>query len=389
MSHFHSLYRQLKNKFQKSNLFKPISFLLLFSIPSVLVTFFLLEIFVRIFLPVSDAPDIYFDPNLGNIFVPNQKGVFVKGKSSEIKAKYNINNKGWNSPYDYGYEKPTDTIRIAVIGDSYIEALQVDYDKSYPYLLENLLNKNDNHGKKVQVYTFGHSGANLFHYQSILTEVVKKYNPNFVIINIVLNDFDESFYGLSRKDNWSLIYEDSKFKKVFPKEVSNLPLKKFLRHSAIVRYLTINLDLVNTSPIFNKLFYAETRNYNKNETPKQIDKKTIALLIRFVLENINKENKQNNIKTILILDTDKKKVYENNYTFKNFYISETKNIAQQLGIPILNLEEVFEKDWKNNHMRFNFEFDEHWNEYGHKTIANALFEFLDKRNLYLKIFESN
>ena len=36
--------------------------------------------------------------------------------------------------------KMTKTFRIGVIGDSQIEALQVDYDKSFPYLMEKLLN---------------------------------------------------------------------------------------------------------------------------------------------------------------------------------------------------------------------------------------------------------
>lgn len=367
---------------------KYLSYFLFFSIPSLLVTFFLLEVFVRIFLPVSDAPDIYFDQNLGNIFVPNQEGFYIKGKRSEIIGKFRINNVGWNSPLNYIYEKPKDKIRIAVIGDSYIEALQVDYNKSYPYILEDLLNNKSSYKIKFQVYTFGHSGANLFHYQNIFSYVVKKYNPDIVIINIVLNDFDESFYGLSRQDNWSLIYENARFKSVPPKKVSNLSFKKFLRHSAIVRYLTINLDLINTSQIFNKLFYAETRNYN-NDTPKQIDNKTVSSMIRFVLDNINKESRQNNIRTILVIDTDKEKVYESSYAFKKFYVFETEKIAKQLGMNILNLKEVYEMDWKKNYNRFNFEFDEHWNEYGHDIIAKALFNFLNKNNLFSNGLESN
>jgi hypothetical protein len=38
-------------------------------------------------------------------------------------------------PIDYLSLKREDVKRIAVIGDSYIEAFQVDIDKSYPYVL--------------------------------------------------------------------------------------------------------------------------------------------------------------------------------------------------------------------------------------------------------------
>ena len=50
-----------------------------------------------------------------------------------IRANYKINANGWNSGYDrYEPKKTKGKYRIAVVGDSYVEAFQVDYNKRAP-----------------------------------------------------------------------------------------------------------------------------------------------------------------------------------------------------------------------------------------------------------------
>ena len=113
--------------------------LFFFGAPSILVALIVCEMTVRIFLNPSDSPNVYFEREFGLIYSPNQQGVYRKGK--QIKAKYNINNFGWNSLRNYSAEKPEGIERIAVIGDSFVEAFQVDFDKSFPPLLEKSFQK--------------------------------------------------------------------------------------------------------------------------------------------------------------------------------------------------------------------------------------------------------
>jgi hypothetical protein len=102
--------------------------------------------------PASEMPMGFFDENT-KIFKheTNSNGVYTIGKFSQIRAKWVTNNEGWTFPVDYQKDKMKK--RIAVIGDSYIEALQVDQDRSYPYLLSKRL------GKDYEVYTFGKRGS--------------------------------------------------------------------------------------------------------------------------------------------------------------------------------------------------------------------------------------
>ena len=344
-----------------------------------IVSFLILEVLTRLFLSPSDVPDIYFNPLLGNSFVPNQSGVYIKGKNQEIKAKFRINNLGFNSPHDYSKTKPDDTYRVAIVGDSFIESLQVDYYKSYPYILENALHIKKLKGKKVEVYTFGHSGANLFHYTKAVEFVEDNFKPDLIIVNIVENDFKESIYGNNRKDNWSLDFHNGNTIEHSPDQITNLWVKRLLSKSALVRYLTINLDLINTSPILNKIFYAETREF----APKNFvwDNDTLTRLTNYSVEKlVNRANEsENNI--LFILDTDREVIYNQrdfgeteHYDFN----SALKKSAKKFSVPVVDLTETFAEDWQKSKRRFDWEVDDHWNGYGHLIIGQTLTKWFAK-----------
>lgn len=123
------------------------------SILSLLFLCLLLETVVFKFIfPATDMPEPEFIDGVIK-YKSNQQGVYrVK---DEINARYRINANGWNSRYEkYVIKNTQEKYRIAVIGDSFVEALQVDYDSSLAEQLENKLG-NDS----FQVYRFGISGA--------------------------------------------------------------------------------------------------------------------------------------------------------------------------------------------------------------------------------------
>lgn len=369
-----------------------ISKILLFSIPSIFLTLSILEIILRLLFTVSDVPDIYFNPSLGNTFVPNQQGLYIKGSDAEIKAKYRINNSGWNSPNNYIKEKSSDIFRIAFIGDSFIEALQIDYDKSYPYLLEKKFNTNLEdeqtltkilpHGKekKIEVYTFGHSGANLIHYGHMMEYASSEYKPDLIFVNIVTNDFKESLYEYSRIDNWSIEYKKGEFNQRPPKIVNNLLIKRALRKSALVRFMTINLDLINKSPILNKLFYAETRHNQINVDLEQafLSDEFLNKLFEYILDQYLYTSKKLGVKFVLVLDSDRNALYLNKdpqFTESYRYNLALKKIAKQKSIEVIDLSDSFKQEWLKNKKMFNWEIDDHWNEYGHQVVSESILKW--------------
>ena len=117
---------------------KQVAVNLLVSLGSLILCLMLFEgvIFRYVLLP-SDIPHIRFMDGMIK-YRPNQRGVFRK--RDEVESKYRINDQGWNSKYQsYRSKMDPDLKRIVMIGDSYLEAFQVDFDQSLAEQLEAAL----------------------------------------------------------------------------------------------------------------------------------------------------------------------------------------------------------------------------------------------------------
>src|SRR5678816_4718224 len=73
--------------------------------------------------------------------------------------------------------KPPDTIRIAVVGDSYAEALQVPLESTFWFLLSKSLNSCSATQKHIEVINFGVSGYGTAQELLTLREHVWEYSP--------------------------------------------------------------------------------------------------------------------------------------------------------------------------------------------------------------------
>ena len=86
--------------------------------------------------------------------------------------------------------KPAGIYRIAVLGDSFSEAIQVDREKSFCYLLEQHLIST---GAQVEVLNFGVSGFGTSQEFELLKNEVVDYQPDLVILAMFLgNDIGDN-----------------------------------------------------------------------------------------------------------------------------------------------------------------------------------------------------
>jgi hypothetical protein len=158
------------------------------SLPTLLVVVIILEIFFRTVIIASDSPLSEYDRKYNYSKFSNKvkTGIYTIGKCAQIKSKWSINNYGFNFYKDFKLKNERDSLPlICVLGDSYIEAFQVDADKNYPVLLDkNLIN--------YHVYGVGISGSPLsqyLHYNKIVNQL---FDPSIIVYQLVHNDFDES-----------------------------------------------------------------------------------------------------------------------------------------------------------------------------------------------------
>lgn len=355
----------------------------LVTIPSIIifVLFFEFVIF-RTILPVSDKPyrsvitsseDVV---RLAYIHGMYDKGVYRKG---EIKARYNINRAGWNSNREY-IEQKSDKIRIAVIGDSYVEALAVDADKSLAEVLEADVIKEI--GGKAEIYRFGCDNAPLSQYLQMMRYVKKKYNPDVIIITIVHNDFLESIKGFGEEpgDFLKFTKKDGSWREVKPRPNAYVPnpVKRALRRSSIARYIFYNLDI-------NRPIYALSDMFKNRDFKMNVEINDIMANIDnikdlcYIIFSKYKEALGPATKLLLVMDGDRDTIYKGNDPRKeklyalNMIAYDT---AEKLSMPFIDLNDIFIADYKNNKKHFNFKYDKHWNERGHSLVGSAIAKFL-------------
>jgi hypothetical protein len=331
--------------------------ILILTVPTVIILVLLLEVAVRILLPVSDVPDTQFDPQLGNHYVPGQTGEFIKAHGEEIRARYRINSSGWNSTRDYVDGKPDDTFRIAVIGDSFVEALQVDVDQSFPALLEKRLNRK---AGGVEVYSYGHSGANLVQYLAVLRYAACKAHPDLVVVNIVPNDMQESLQGFARVDNWSVRPAAAGFEDVPPQKPGSLWLRRLVRHFALARYLIVNLEIQRGAGVVEEWFRGDLRRSKAGagNTPLA-DRDTLEKFLRHVLGGLLEAARGCGARLLLVVSPD-------------CFNQEVLDIAGDLGVWVVDLEDVFTAAREADQRPYKYELDGHWNRYGHSLVADAI-----------------
>ncbi|MBT4867964.1 MAG: SGNH/GDSL hydrolase family protein [Planctomycetaceae bacterium] len=124
-------------------------------------------------------PQIYArDQFVGTRLKADFEGIWTK----EGQAHFRINNAGFRD-VDRSHAKPEGTFRIAVLGDSYVEALQVPLEKAFWSVLETeLANCSLSGQKKVEVMGFGVSGFGTGQQLLMLRQYVWDYDPDMVIL---------------------------------------------------------------------------------------------------------------------------------------------------------------------------------------------------------------
>jgi hypothetical protein len=162
------------------------------------------------------ASHVHFDPQLyvpdqglGWRLRPNVSGVV----SVETWQFVRINSSGFRDR-ERTYDKPPDTIRIAVLGNSWTEALQVPLDKTYCSVLEQKLTRSACFsGKRVEVLNFGVAGYSTGQELLLLQREVWKYHPDILLVAVypardIANNLRELNNAVNPEQSPYFVYRD-------------------------------------------------------------------------------------------------------------------------------------------------------------------------------------
>ena len=168
------------------------------------------------------------DEITGIALIPGAEGWY----RTEGEAYVRINNAGFRDQ-DHTKEKPDGTLRIAVLGDSFSEALQVPLESTFWAVTEQVLQGCSQLGEQqIEVLNFGVAGYGTAQELLTLRHRVWDYNPDIVMLAFTIaNDISDN----SRKLKQLKQFEQSKIIPYFVYQGDELILdKSFLKSDTYV-----------------------------------------------------------------------------------------------------------------------------------------------------------
>ena len=281
---------------------------------------------------------------------------------------------------DFDYDADGSRPLIAVVGDSYIEARMVQFSQTMQETIRAGL-----HGA-VRVYAFAMNGAALSQYLAFAKEARDTCRPDVLVVNIVSNDFDESFSGVNAIPRFHYFTEDANGNLYPHLQGSYRPawLREMLSHSALVRYAYFHVRITDVPRKIRRI----TRSLPGVSSFKSPPPPAPASADRFA-ERLSISQRAADAflnllpayaglppaSIVLVLDGQRLSLYRGRHKQDAFFESMRRYIVERaapLGYEIIDMHPVFERDFTIHGQRFEFTHDAHWNARAHGLAGRAV-----------------
>ncbi len=336
-----------------------------------------LEIVLR-FLPVCDAQHRLpvNDDNHIFRFEPDRTIRWSSGWDFSMTNTLHVNNDGFLSGIDY-HADDTGPL-LAVVGDSYVEALMVPYEETGQGRMQEALEG------RGRVYAFAIRGSPLSQYLAMAEYARDKYRPDAMAIVVVGNDFDESLLAYKSEPGYHYFAE---------REDGSLELlridytpgrtKLLVRHSALARYLLINLQLLLVpSRLKDRLADRGQRpTAYVGNTPSAAGEERATRSKRGVdafLAELPVRSGLDKSRILLVVDGIRPHLYEPamldsvNGSFFDVMRRYFLERANEAGYEVIDMQTVFMAHFARFGQRFEYTHDDHWNPLGHQLFFEAM-----------------
>lgn len=355
----------------------------------------------RLLQPVSTVQYV-MDVDIGPILVPQQVSRWV---TQDYDVAIFTNSAGFHD-VEHALDKPLGVYRILVLGDSYIEALQLPIEEGFTQQLQRRLTSTLR-GMRVEVIGMGVSGLGPSQYYRILDKRGLAYKPDLVIMAVLPdNDFRDSYQKLSGAvfKPYYLIQADGTLSYV-PPVVSGFgsDLRPILRRSAFLHLirqaiasLPVETWLAKTGLLAPSA--AKKQNFGKATIPEDWNvyaanlpepwPEAYRVTLRMIKEaNDLVEGQGGKFLVMLIASTQMVEQrwdealagYEGvktvTWDFERPF-REIRALAQQSGFLVIDLLHPFQEDFRTSRESHSWLHDGHWNRRGHAVAAEVVKDFL-------------
>ncbi len=352
---------------------------LFLTVISVIVAVLIFEIILRV-IGFSFPYYMRIDPVTGFALRENAEGFWQEG---DRKSHFKINRDGFRDKL-HSKEKSEDVIRIAVLGDSYTEARNVNIEDAYWSVMENELDECAD--KKVEVMNFGMSGFSTSQEYLLLKSRVWDFEPDVVILSFLSgNDVRENSKELNNNKKIPYFHMidgglelDESFKET-------LAFKKSQTTAYQVTHMAINN--LRTLQIFNKIRLSmrhqklkegdpglDTEIYSESTDPKWEEAWRIT---EEIIKKMSEEVKSHNSKFVIVTLTNGVQVRPENKSDLNYPERRISKLGISIGVPVITLAPKFIEYAKANNAYlhgFDDSGEGHWNLEGNRLAGEIIAE---------------
>ena len=375
------------------------------------------EMYFRLRAPFleNDAPSAWF-PTIGRIYTPNAEVRWTNRLDFWTESR--TNSLGFVDREPIGLERAAASCHIAMIGDSYVEALQVPIADKFHVRLEELAAEELRH-LDITTSAFGIMGTGQVNQLAYYDEFARTLRPALLVLVFVNNDFMNNapiLDGLQQGMDPDRLTEVSATRGAdgtltlrpphLPSPESRLAT---MASTSPPWYSRVTDRLIDMSPLA-KWLDAKTRAWSPADTDPELIA-WVALLSRrspryAALFDGWRATTRTDIWTSFLYARDLPPVYEDALDFTAFALDQfreradrdgaalvilTSNnmgtrgdlgfdrltaLAEARGIPVIDYHDYVLRQGAEPRRDARWEHDFHWNIAGHRWAAEALLEYL-------------
>ena len=325
-----------------------------------LLTLIVLELFLQLG-EIDRLKNSKQDKLLGNSLNSNSNSLYFNEGFSIRK----VNNYGYYGP-SYPKEKEENLERIALIGDSYVEGIQVFERNHFRRKLEDLLNKNHSLANN-EVLNFGRSGFNLNDAYCYYQNFVKKFNPSTKLIFVspgdLINKKTSTYrpYAFVYNGNLKIDYGFNKSEKFKFIELTEI----FRGKSIILGYIYKTLELVKTDNYKTVLFGKIPSVFVEKKIEAEKKKEILSDITKKIIIELRNED------CIFVVHS------ETTTNYYDYLLDDFLEFSKNNNVKVINLTPLFKK-LKSNNINYNYwpitNKIGHFNEKGHEEISKFIYE---------------
>jgi hypothetical protein len=345
------------------------------SLVTVFFTLFVIELAVRVVPLYPDKFELY-DPDRGWVSERNKTGMFFNvGCLAEFRSRVTTNSHGLHD-VEHSYDKPPDTYRILIVGDSTVASFEVPLEQAFFRLLESQLNNGGDRHYEIIGGGFRGYGTDLelIYYE----QEGRRYQSDMVILLIQPgNDIHDNHPALrTRSERQYIPYFtlDENGELIFhhPSEFAppgepgppyiNLVHNTLLNISRLYRLVYERLGLYETAR-------KVVDGGNQIATPQDWDE--AWAVTRALIARMREEVEQDGARFAVVVADGSFRTPEEGEDIHQ----RLNAILDELGAPYLNMRAAFDAQ-ESTRGPLHFVCDPHWNTAGHALAAEEMAAYL-------------